>query len=138
MLEDTFYLIIRYLHQFFNMCHIFQYVWLEVSTVCDFFFFQAEDGIRDYKVTGVQTCALPIYAVRFETSQPRQLAQALARMDHVVSLEVPSEDTLVIRTRKPDAFYKELPGIVADTKLEVRGLESPDDSLEAVFRYLVG
>src|SRR5256885_9938753 len=28
-----------------------------------FFFFQAEDGIRDYKVTGVQTCALPIYPV---------------------------------------------------------------------------
>src|SRR5256885_822638 len=26
------------------------------------FFFQAEDGIRDYKVTGVQTCALPILA----------------------------------------------------------------------------
>src|SRR5256885_9208070 len=25
-----------------------------------FFFFQAEDGIRDYKVTGVQTCALPL------------------------------------------------------------------------------
>src|SRR2546426_7441991 len=30
---------------------------------CFFFFFQAEDGIRDYKVTGVQTCALPIYPV---------------------------------------------------------------------------
>src|SRR5256885_5009619 len=28
------------------------------------FFFQAEDGIRDYKVTGVQTCALPILLVR--------------------------------------------------------------------------
>ena len=28
-----------------------------------FFFFQAEDGIRDYKVTGVQTCALPIWSV---------------------------------------------------------------------------
>src|SRR5256885_9831338 len=27
---------------------------------CGIFFFQAEDGIRDYKVTGVQTCALPI------------------------------------------------------------------------------
>src|SRR5256885_3181016 len=26
-----------------------------------YFFFQAEDGIRDYKVTGVQTCALPIW-----------------------------------------------------------------------------
>src|SRR5690606_41201822 len=27
-----------------------------------FFFFQAEDGIRDFHVTGVQTCALPILA----------------------------------------------------------------------------
>src|SRR5256885_4909486 len=33
----------------------------EVLTYCCFFFFQAEDGIRDYKVTGVQTCALPIF-----------------------------------------------------------------------------
>src|SRR5256885_17000596 len=31
--------------------------------MCRGFFFQAEDGIRDYKVTGVQTCALPICAV---------------------------------------------------------------------------
>src|SRR5256885_4078319 len=30
------------------------------QTRCRRFFFQAEDGIRDYKVTGVQTCALPI------------------------------------------------------------------------------
>src|SRR5687768_17997723 len=28
---------------------------------CIFFFFQAEDGIRDVAVTGVQTCALPIF-----------------------------------------------------------------------------
>src|SRR5256885_2407170 len=43
-----------------------------------FFFFQAEDGIRDYKVTGVQTCALPISGWRHarETSRrcgPRAL-----------------------------------------------------------------
>src|SRR5260221_2951156 len=33
------------------------------STTCysHIFFFQAEDGIRDHCVTGVQTCALPIY-----------------------------------------------------------------------------
>src|SRR2546425_2055718 len=30
--------------------------------LCFFFFFQAEDGIRDKLVTGVQTCALPIYS----------------------------------------------------------------------------
>src|SRR3989441_8697279 len=32
----------------------------ELSRVVFFFFFQAEDGIRDKLVTGVQTCALPI------------------------------------------------------------------------------
>src|SRR2546430_8840067 len=31
-----------------------------VSVGSDIFFFQAEDGIRDLTVTGVQTCALPI------------------------------------------------------------------------------
>src|SRR2546421_8509630 len=31
-----------------------------VRCLCYFFFFQAEDGIRDLIVTGVQTCALPI------------------------------------------------------------------------------
>src|SRR5690625_7609348 len=36
-----------------------------VLSICRiFFFFQAEDGIRDGHVTGVQTCALPICAVR--------------------------------------------------------------------------
>src|SRR5437870_12936458 len=35
-----------------------------------FFFFQAEDGIRDGHVTGVQTCALPIYALS-PISRPR-------------------------------------------------------------------
>src|SRR6266581_6780376 len=33
-----------------------------------FFFFQAEDGIRDGRVTGVQTCALPIYRAVAETA----------------------------------------------------------------------
>src|SRR5258706_8599772 len=35
-------------------------VWFVFMVVFFFFFFQAEDGIRDWSVTGVQTCALPI------------------------------------------------------------------------------
>src|SRR3989449_4119524 len=34
-----------------------------------FFFFQAEDGIRDVAVTGVQTCALPIYQRRLHAGE---------------------------------------------------------------------
>src|SRR5256886_13598687 len=37
-------------------------LWIRIL-LC-FFFFQAEDGIRDLTVTGVQTCALPIWFLR--------------------------------------------------------------------------
>src|SRR2546423_14868917 len=42
-------------------------MWL-AAEVCVFFFFQAEDGIRDKLVTGVQTCALPISKVGIGTA----------------------------------------------------------------------
>src|SRR3712207_428868 len=38
-----------------------EYLWSVPLAVFFFFFFQAEDGIRDIGVTGVQTCALPIF-----------------------------------------------------------------------------
>src|SRR5688572_19061889 len=38
-----------------------------------FFFFQAEDGIRDLTVTGVQTCALPIFGARLGENQRAML-----------------------------------------------------------------
>src|SRR5437016_14432692 len=37
-----------------------------------FFFFQAEDGIRDWSVTGVQTCALPIFLIQRISAQARE------------------------------------------------------------------
>src|SRR5256885_11473345 len=46
-----------------------------------FFFFQAEDGIRDYKVTGVQTCALPISTSIAASSGPWLSSQVPTRMD---------------------------------------------------------
>src|SRR5688500_20254069 len=56
------------------------------------FFFQAEDGIRDYRVTGVQTCALPIFARALARArvglgaltvdgQPTAVTQALVAAD---------------------------------------------------------
>ena len=40
-----------------------------------FFFFQAEDGIRDSPVTGVQTCALPISGTIFLMWLGEQITQ---------------------------------------------------------------
>ena len=44
-----------------------------------FFFFQAEDGIRDDLVTGVQTCALPIYAAATRNGQYEKRGAAATR-----------------------------------------------------------
>src|SRR5258706_8594999 len=54
-----------------------------------FFFFQAEDGIRDWSVTGVQTCALPIWPfwlalaimIKMESRGPVFLKQERVGMD---------------------------------------------------------
>src|SRR2546425_2372706 len=66
---------------------------LQESAICFlvcFFFFQAEDGIRDKLVTGVQTCALPIYAARaiefykkaFGATELMRMAQPDGRIGH--------------------------------------------------------
>src|SRR5256885_6765677 len=56
---------LRYLATILLLWHRFSMLLTMVKSLLKctdriFFFFQAEDGIRDYKVTGVQTCALPI------------------------------------------------------------------------------
>src|SRR5438046_6846507 len=57
---------------------------------CFCFFFQAEDGIRDWSVTGVQTCALPIYVKQIErvvaAEAPRSTAaRGLAEPPHAAA-----------------------------------------------------
>src|SRR5207245_7218912 len=49
-----------------------------------FFFFQAEDGIRDATVTGVQTCALPILG----KSREKESSRKPRRCDRIVESEM--------------------------------------------------
>src|SRR3712207_4367963 len=62
-----------------------------------FFFFQAEDGIRDIGVTGVQTCALPIFEAVMGVERGLLLLRELA-----VGLCVGGVLDLVLRVRDPD------------------------------------
>src|SRR5256885_7943335 len=74
----------------------------ETQKLSFFFFFQAEDGIRDYKVTGVQTCALPICSTargnkswRFQqlpASVSRHHTDASAQARFIVSTGSPEHD----------------------------------------------
>src|SRR5256885_5434427 len=54
------------------------------------FFFQAEDGIRDYKVTGVQTCALPISAAA-TSHWPSGLAASEATLATNFTVAMPAD-----------------------------------------------
>src|SRR6266511_5771576 len=56
-------------------------------TMFFFFFFQAEDGIRDFHVTGVQTCALPIWTERAASADGRE-ASALMGSDGVAQVQI--------------------------------------------------
>src|SRR5438270_9586083 len=64
---------------------------------CFFFFFQAEDGIRDLTVTGVQTCALPIsHGARSTSTKQHSLGPQPTKMCPVSAawcwLSVPRAD----------------------------------------------
>src|SRR5690606_41017280 len=52
-----------------------------VVLLCSFFyfFFQAEDGIRDFHVTGVQTCALPIWVFPWKLSMRNACSRLIRR-----------------------------------------------------------
>src|SRR5258706_10632202 len=54
-----------------------------------FFFFQAEDGIRDWSVTGVQTCALPISRIDAEVAR-KVVSQSGAEIVHAAVAAVAS------------------------------------------------
>src|SRR5215211_6717379 len=59
-----------------------------------FFFFQAEDGIRDHCVTGVQTCALPIWMDTFlRSTQGRDHANGRNPSSMLQTLAVPAGRT---------------------------------------------
>src|SRR5205823_8768897 len=63
---------------------------------CFFFFFQAEDGIRDKLVTGVQTCALPIWLMQ---DRPRAGELAEAVREFIETEILPSIDDPRLRFR---------------------------------------
>src|SRR5256884_6960125 len=71
-----------------------------------FFFFQAEDGIRGVAVTGVQTCALPIYR-RISSGRIRQShCRALAR--GILAVEAGAGGNVHTRLRGDPEYFQHL------------------------------
>src|SRR5699024_11248861 len=73
---------------------------------CFFFFFQAEDGIRDRNVTGVQTCALPIYVRKLCFSRYRSSKKNNKCIPHLSLIINLQEFSLVKFPNIPNRFER--------------------------------
>src|SRR2546429_1146016 len=75
-----------------------------------FFFFQAEDGIRDVAVTGVQTCALPISFFRAASARGRPACSPEILVIH--------KDSGVVRTCRRRGYRFALPHLIGRSRIE--------------------
>src|SRR6266496_597235 len=99
--------------------------------LCFFFFFQAEDGIRDLYVTGVQTCALPIWLLRCAgaatfagSSKSTRTGLLASELRHVRASERLLRVKLVVRSAQ-QANVVEGRGAAEGRRVDVVQLEPP-------------
>lgn len=77
------------------------------------------------------------HKVFISCDRPRDLAAICVDFENVASVKFEAEKSVVIETFKPDQFYDSLPEIVVMNKIAIDQIYSPDDNLQAVFKYLV-
>jgi ABC-2 type transport system ATP-binding protein len=77
------------------------------------------------------------HTVEIRADHPRLLAREFLAHDDVLSLRFENE-AVVVQTARPDAFYARLTEMAASGELgAIHEVTSPDDNLQAVFKYLV-
>jgi ABC-2 type transport system ATP-binding protein len=77
------------------------------------------------------------HSVFIRASSPNSVAQRLLAGDDVVSVRF-EEGAVIAQTSHPDAFYSRLTDLVASGEAgSIEEVSSPDDNLQAVFKYLV-
>jgi ABC-2 type transport system ATP-binding protein len=77
------------------------------------------------------------HTVFIRADDPRRLAREFLAYDDVLSLRLEA-DAVVVQTGQPDAFYARLTELAANGDLGgIHEVTSPDDNLQAVFKYLV-
>jgi ABC-2 type transport system ATP-binding protein len=78
------------------------------------------------------------HRISIHSPQARQLARQLLDLPYVLSARLDADDAhaVEIETRAPDRFYSEFPALALANNFTIRQFESPDNNLEAVFKYL--
>ncbi len=76
------------------------------------------------------------HRIRIRSSEPRKLVKALLGLPHIRQVEFLGDQEVQVVTHEPDRAYRELPRLVAETEVLVRGVSTQDDSLEALFAHV--
>jgi ABC-2 type transport system ATP-binding protein len=77
------------------------------------------------------------HTVHVRAARPRDLAREFLTRDDVLSLKL-EQGAIVVETSKPDGFYRYLTELAAEGRAgEITEVTSPDDNLQAVFKFLV-
>lgn len=76
--------------------------------------------------------------VRLRTPQRRKFARLMSGLKDVSTLSFTEmKDELLVTTRDPEKFYGEFQSLVVKNDLRISSIDSPDDNLDAIFKYLV-
>jgi len=77
------------------------------------------------------------HTVNVRAARPRDLAREFLTRDDVLSLKL-EQGAIVVETSKPDSFYRYLTDLAASGQAgDITEVTSPDDNLQAVFKFLV-
>lgn len=79
------------------------------------------------------------HKINFTTTEARRLGKRLIDLPSVLSVRLDAQkpDFVEIETRDPNGFYNVFPDFVLEEGFEISSFESPDNNLEAVFKYLI-
>jgi ABC-2 type transport system ATP-binding protein len=78
------------------------------------------------------------HRIRIETPQPRELASRLIALPYVLKVDLDEwSQAIELQTRELNQFYEVLPQLVLNENIPIRGVTSPDNNLESIFKYLV-
>ena len=79
------------------------------------------------------------HLVSIKVKGPRELASKFIRENYVLNVNFgQTADSLLVETTNRDKFFGLLTRLVAENRMDVEEITSPDDNLQAVFDYLVG
>jgi len=76
--------------------------------------------------------------VIIHTDRPREMASHLLGYDDVIDINIDDKQNhLKVQSKEPEKFYQNLVAVIVENGFNVTYIDSPDDNLQSVFKYLV-